>query len=125
MSLYSGCFTFSLEDVLQVTVATGNITSATSNSIVISTDSHLCHENPVAQSVAKAAGTGFTRACQEFLRHNHSGLQVKACHACQDYLSHNHSGLQVKHVMHVRMFSDTAVMAGSKDILFLPGFSEA
>ena len=76
MSVCSGHFAFQLENVLQVTVATGNITTATTSSIVISTDSQLRHQNRVAHSVAKAAGMEFTRACQDFLRRNNNGLQV-------------------------------------------------
>lgn len=73
---HSGRFAFLLEDVLQVTISTGDITKTTTNAIVISTDAQLRHQNPLAQSVATAAGPGFARKCNELLRNQTNGLQV-------------------------------------------------
>ncbi|KAK7477405.1 hypothetical protein BaRGS_00031381, partial [Batillaria attramentaria] len=71
-----GRFAFLLEDVLQVTVSTGDITRTTTSAIVISTDPQLRHQNPLARSVASAAGPGFARTCQEYLKNHRNGLQV-------------------------------------------------
>ncbi|XP_076472585.1 uncharacterized protein LOC143301987 [Babylonia areolata] len=72
----SGRFAFLLENVLQVTVVTNDITTSTTNAIVVTTDGHLHHRGPAAQSVAKSAGSGFAQACRDFLRRNPRGLQV-------------------------------------------------
>lgn len=69
-------FSFLLEDILQITVSIGTITSTTSSVIVISTDAHLQYQTPDAQNVAAAAGPGFFQASQQFLVRQPSGLQV-------------------------------------------------
>lgn len=84
--------------MLQVTVASGDLTTATTSAVVITTDSQLQHTNLEAHSVARAAGTGFAAECQNYLRHNSRGLQV-----CQivDTPAGGHLCPLISHVLHV------------------------
>ncbi|XP_070206616.1 serine-rich adhesin for platelets-like [Littorina saxatilis] len=105
----SGRFAFLLEDVLQVTVTTSSITMATTSAIVVIADTDLRHRGAVGESVAGAAGAGFTQACQDFLRRNKNGLQV--CEVV-DSPAGGHLSPLISHVLHVTV-PETSVQSES------------